>query len=114
MLMCEGSPREKAFELYDALQDNFQTKISCTDKDLETTLCQVFDYATDTVFYWEPIYMQNSEPCKVDKVEMNQARANWTTVIEEFVDEVFDTESSLTRNEFEELVVKKQAWILNP
>ena len=35
-------------------------------------------------------------------------------IIEEFLDEVFDTESRLEREEFVESVAKNQAWIFDP
>lgn len=57
ILLCDGDPKEKIFELYDAMQDNYQDKIACNDKDFEPVLFQMFDYASETAFYWEPIYM---------------------------------------------------------
>ena len=55
------------FELYDCLQDNFQKMIACNDKDFDPVFFHLLDLATEFAFYWEPVYMQNSQECKVDK-----------------------------------------------
>lgn len=114
ILLCEGKNEERVFELYDAMQDNFQEKIACNDKDFEPVLYLMFDLATETAFYWEPIYMQNNAACKVDKYDIGNVRNNYKDILDEFVDEVFDTESMLARNEWQSLIVKKQPWILSP
>ena len=74
----------------------------------------MFDFATESAFYWEPIYMQNNTPCKVDKYDITNVRNSYADLLEELVDEVFDTESKLERKAWEEAIVKKQAWILDP
>lgn len=114
ILLCEGSPKEKAFELYDSVQDNFQERIACSDKDFEPAFFHLLDLATELVFYWEPIYMQTSAPCKADKYDQSNVRNTYRDILEEFLDEVFDADSTLARKDWEKLLVQKQKWILDP
>lgn len=114
LLHCEGSHKEKAFEFYDICQDNFQEKIACNDKDFAAAFPMIFDVASEIVFYWEPVYMANNDPCKVDRYDISSARGTYDDLREEFVDAVFDTESTLTRAQFEELVAARQPWIFQP
>lgn len=74
----------------------------------------IFDIATEVAFYWEPIYMANNDPCKVDRYDISTARGTYDDLREEFIDAVFDAESTLARKDFEELVVQKQAWVFSP
>lgn len=97
ILLCEGSPKEKVFELYDSVQDNFQTKIACSDKDFEPAFFYILDVATELAFNWEPIYMDNEELCPVDKYDQATVRSTYRDILEVFFDEVFDCESTLER-----------------
>lgn len=79
--------------------------IACTDKDFEPAFFYLLDLATELAFYWEPIYMQNNEPCKVDNFDQKGVRGTYREILEEFIDEIFDTESTLERKDWEQLLV---------
>ena len=74
--------------------------IACNDKDFEPAFFHILDLATEFAFYWEPIYMQNSQECKVDKYEMTNVRNTYRDILEEFIDEIFDTESQLPKQDW--------------
>jgi len=113
-LLCEGKPKEKAFELFDVLQDNFQDQIAFNDKDFKPTIESIFYYATEIVFYYEPYYMNNNDECPVSEDQIQNAKQEYATVLEEFIDAVFDQENQMPRKAFEDAVVKTSAWIFNP
>ena len=54
VLWCDGSPEEKATELYDNMQDADQPEIACNDKDFKPNLFKLLDFATKMVFEIEP------------------------------------------------------------
>uniref|UniRef100_A0A7S3CL69 Uncharacterized protein n=1 Tax=Strombidium rassoulzadegani TaxID=1082188 RepID=A0A7S3CL69_9SPIT len=95
------------------MQDNDQPKISCSDKDFKPAFFDILDQATAILFEAEALILgverQFSEE-QVSKVKEEK----YDELAEEFLDAVFEYDSSLERKEWEKTVVKKQGFIFHP
>ena len=112
IMMCNGDPDETAEELFTCINDSGKTSLTCNDRDLAPTMKQLFDTATTIVFDAEETFLGQKKT--VTDEQIKEAREEYDDIIEEFLDEVFDTESRLEREEFVESVAKNQAWIFDP
>ena len=74
----------------------------------------MFYYATEIVFYYEPYYMNNNDGCPVSEDNIQIAKEEYTAVLDEFIDTLFDQENKISRKAFENAVVETSAWIFNP
>ena len=110
--MCDGNPDETAEELYTCIVDTGKEEITCNDRDMEPTLIQIFETATVMMFNMEAMFLKGKNTFS-DK-QIKDARDMYEDEIEEFLDEVFDVESRLTREEFVESVAKNQPWVFDP
>jgi len=50
----------------------------------------MFYYATEIVFYYEPYYMNNNDGCPVSEDNIQIAKEEYTAVLDEFIDTLFD------------------------
>ena len=103
ILWCDGSLSEKAQELYDLINPGRNT-INCNDRDFKPALNSLLNIATVMVFTLEPIFSQNK--AEFSKEELEQIPGYFEDVAEEFLDEVFENESKISRKEWESLTVK--------
>ena len=105
LLWCDGSKKEKAFELYDMMQDNDQPSIAASDKDFLPCFNFILKMATELTYKLGPKYLTDlSEPYTTvtdDQIKENNAEAVFESLSEDFLDEVFGSESTLPRKEYE-------------
>ena len=106
ILWCEGDPIEKASELFENMQDSNAATIACNDKDFKPNLYALINFATQMVFEEEVKYMPSVEREYTDEA-IEKIQDKYDDLADDFLDEVFDAESRLTRKEWEELVSKK-------
>ena len=72
ILWCEGSNKEKVFELYSNMQDNEQTTIAWSDKDFKPNFFAILDLASSIVFKCEQKYTDEEfvGPCPYSDEEI--------------------------------------------
>ena len=99
ILWCEGDSKEKASELFENMQDNDAPTIACNDKDFKPNLYALFNFATEMVFINEPIYKKKLREISDDAIET--AKENYDDIAEEFLDTIFESESKLSRKDWE-------------
>ena len=97
VLLCDGSPEEKATELYYNIQ--YEPEISSYDKDFKPSLFLLWDFATQMIFENEAIYMQKERQYTDEQISENKEK--YDDMIEEFLDDVFDCDS----------IMEKDRWI---
>lgn len=107
LTLCGGEPDMKARVFYDVLQDNMQANISSGDKDFKIA----FDYMVQlTCYMMLRVYREQSnspwmtqhypDPRSRDPAVRMEYENLLDTFREDFLDEVFDNESNLTREDF--------------
>jgi hypothetical protein len=72
----------------------------------------LFDFATKVVFENEPIYMNTER--KVSAVTTTIIQEAYDSLFDELLEEIFEEESRLPRDIWEETVLEKCSWILCP
>ena len=114
LIYCQGSNDDKSKVFYDVLQDGLQETISANDKDLKDCFGRLIEMGTSNIHRWSQMYgnMENSNKGidnMMDKNDKNQK--DWKLVIshiqEKFLDDVFDVNSKIERQEFINKVSKK-------
>jgi hypothetical protein len=70
------------------------------------------DIATEMTFRYETKYMGTSKRL-ISEAIVQQKKITYDDLIDEFLDEIFGSDSMVTKKEWIDLVVKKQKWILN-
>ena len=115
LLWCDGSPKEKAFEFYDMLQDNDQKSIAASDKDFLPAFKHLLNTATELVFRHAPVFTKTGgEFSQVSLEQVKEKQEEYEDLCDEFLDEVFGTESTLERSDWEEEFVEKMSYLLDP
>ena len=117
LLWCRGAPSRRVAELYNILQIGDHDKISHNDKSTAPTLETMFDFATRLVFEQVNIEADPDSPEAAEQITAEQiaeVEETYLDVIDEFVDNVFESDSLLSRALWEEQVCKKEAWVVQP
>ena len=105
LLWCPGTAQQKTEVLFDIICS--KPFILATDKQLHPTLLNLFTYATDSVFNCSSnISLTNEEIESLDDFIF------WLE--EDFVDQVFDTDSRLNKQEWVQIVSNKFEYIYSP
>ena len=118
LTLCGGESDMKARVFYDVLQDNMQEKISSGDKDFKIA----FDYMVQiTCYMMLRVYREQSNspwltqhypnPRSEDPTVRMEYENLLDTFREDFLDEVFDSDSNLSREEFLKKVSQKSKWV---
>lgn len=82
ILWCEGSPKEKATEFYENLQDALQDKIACNDKDFKPNLYRLYELATVMVFKNEPLFMGTDDLETISNERIAEAKEKYDDLAE--------------------------------
>jgi hypothetical protein len=116
LLWCDGEPEEKVVELYDMIQDNNQERIAADDKDFKKNLYLIFDFASTYCFRFEMLYMGTDETTRApsqDEIERVRAEG-YDELAEAFLDDVFEYDAVLGRDQWEKEVLAKQKYLFSP
>ncbi len=89
-----------------------QDSISANDKDFEVSFFKLIDLSTKLVYTWEVEINPDSE--KPDDSEFEKIDDVKETLSEDYLDQIFDTSSKLSRKEYMKLLTEKQGWIFSP
>ena len=99
ILWCDGQPHEKITELYHVLQDNHQEMIAWSDKDAPETFKTLFDFATKIVFtHFKEFPLLKEDVIDITEERIKVAQDRYDQILEDFIDNVFDVDSSLKRD----------------
>ena len=109
---CEGSPTEKAIELFDNLQDSYAVSISANDKDFKPQFEELLLLATQVVDEQRSAILNKDRLLSEDQLQEIQDK--FDDLREEFLDEVFGGDAKLDRKEWETEVANKASWIFDP
>lgn len=110
LLLCPGDNKLKARVFYDILQDSLQPMISANDKDFQGSFFKLIELATKLVYKWEPEVNQGVEKKSDEKITEDVM----DEIKEEFLNDVFDNSSKLSRDEYMASIATKNHWIFNP
>ena len=93
-----------------------QQYIPASDSQFKAGLFQLFEFATTVVYKLEPKYGQNSGEKKHEPPPHSSGNLKYqfTILYDDFLDHVFDTESTLPREEWEEKTVETSSYIFFP
>ncbi len=105
LLYCQGSAIDKAKVLYDVLQDGLQDSIAANDKDLKDCFGRLVEMGTANIHRWATHLLPNNPSGANDDFEKNDDnKRKWKEAIvniqEKFLDEVFDVNSKIPREDF--------------
>ena len=114
LLWCEGGAHEKAVSFYDLIQEHDDSRIACNDKDFKSNLYGLFDLAIEVAYKYEPLYNKRSQQTAKDKYESVKPDISiYETLEEEIIDKIFDTESKITRKDWENSISKHFPWLFD-
>ena len=112
LMLCGGTYELKARVLYDVLQDNMQPKISSNDKDFVIAFTHLVVLSS---YMMLRIYREESGSPYVTEWYPQPKTQRFDNVLEEmregFLDEIFDSSSNMTREQFLQTVTQRQPWI---
>ena len=119
LLYCQGSNEEKSKVFYDVLQDGLQDVISASDKDLKDCFGRLIEMASSVIHEWSQDFGDDEvKSAGIDQVFGNSSSNDLKRAIEEieeeFLDQVFDVQSRIKREEFIKEVSKKAAFLYKP
>jgi hypothetical protein len=118
LLWCDGSNKEKGFELYDMMQDNDQPSIAASDKDFLPCFNFILKMATELTYKLGPKYLdlggEQYTTVTDDEIAQKSSEEVFESLSEDFLDDVFGSESTLSRKEYEEICVEKVPWLFSP
>lgn len=102
ILMCDGDPDEKAEEMFQIINDNGVDSMTCNDKELFPTLQALWEAATVTVFEQEAKVLGGKNVITDKQIAL--ARELYEDMKEDWLDEVYDCENRLEREEWVDTV----------
>mmetsp|Transcript_3745 Transcript_3745/g.6385 ORF Transcript_3745/g.6385 Transcript_3745/m.6385 type:complete len:146 (+) Transcript_3745:498-935(+) len=114
ILWCEGSNIEKVNELYLAVQEDGNEKIACSDKDFVPVLSFMLKLSTELTFSLESKIREVPRMEEVTDSILSEVGDSYPDIFEDFLDQVFGYDSSLTDSTWKEMVVEKQSYIFSP
>ena len=120
LLYCQGTNEEKTKVFYDVLQDGLQEYISANDKDLKDCFGRLVEMGTANIHKWTIMYGDYTITKGINpKLEKNgDTNDQWKEAInniqEKFLDDVFDVNSKIPRDEFIKSVSYKQNFLFKP
>ena len=82
------------------------------DKDFPPFFNQILDTASEMVFRFETKYMGTSKRL-ISEAIVQQKKMEYDDLMETFLDEIFGSDSMVTKKEWIDLVVKKQKWLFS-
>jgi hypothetical protein len=105
LLYCSGSNEEKSMVFYDVLQDGLQEVISASDKDLKDCFGRLIEMASSVIHEWSQEFGdEDVKDSGINPVFGTSSSKDWKNAIseieEEFLDQVFDVQSRIKREEF--------------
>jgi hypothetical protein len=112
VLYCSGSNEEKSRVFYDILQDGLQDSISANDKDIKSCFGRLIEMPTANLHRWcsdfgDPDMLFGT----IEEFNKDKYKRQWKEVIEaiqeKFLDDVFDVNSKIPREDFIKLVAQK-------
>ena len=109
LIWCDGSHTSKAKAFYNILQPNGIKTVSHSDKEFEPNLYCIFDLACEITFRLAPKYTKVKY-----HVELTVDKSFYHELRDQFIDEVFENECKLSKNDWIEEVADKQNYIFYP
>ena len=89
------------------MQESGQKEIACNDKDFKPNMKTIFDFASDIVFKWEPIFTKQANTL-VSQDEIDRVKdEKYDELCELFLDEVFGNESKLDKKSWVHNVIQR-------
>lgn len=113
ILMCYGDPDEKAEEMFQIINDNGVSSMTCNDKDLGPTLKALWEAATITAFEQEAAVLGGQN--EITEKQIADAREKYDELVDDWLDEVYGVENKLERDEWVDIVSTKEeaSWIFD-
>ena len=111
LLLCQGEFREKTQVFWDLLQDGGQEFISASDKDYKpcfTALCELC-----TVFELQVAKEIDGIECPYSQDDMDAMRDCFEDVLEDHLDELFDFQSKMQKEEWLKALAEKTPYLFS-
>lgn len=112
IVLSGGKSAIKVKAFYDVLQDSNQERISADDKDFPGNFFLMINLATALVNDYEAQF-SGQDPERGGEVFAALERSRETLAENEFLDHVFGPHSNLTRQEWEDAVLRNVKWIFD-
>ena len=112
ILWCNGDDKKKATQLYLLLQERNSDRINSHDKDFPRCFNTLLDTATEMVFRFESKYMKTTKRL-ISEAIVQQTKGTYEELSENFIDEIFGSDSMLKREDWIKQVSQFHKWIFN-